>query len=192
VNAGFWLGEPDIDAVTRLATPVESVGFPRAQNFALVPHTWSPFNSQNTALHRDVIPAYFLSPLIGRYDDIWASYVVDVIAGHLGDLIAFGHPLVRQDRNPHDWWTDLEHEKAGMQLTDRLVRYLRALTLTGTTYPACFAEVMAGLGRMIESDDALDGRGRWHLQGFVDGLQVWQATMTHAGRLRDVATSARA
>jgi hypothetical protein len=36
--------------------------------------TWCPFNSQNTALHRDLIPAYVLSPLIGRMDDIWARY----------------------------------------------------------------------------------------------------------------------
>jgi hypothetical protein len=179
VNAGFWLGEPDIDAVTRLACPVESTRYTRTANFALARHTWSPFNSQNTALHRDVMPAYFLSPLVGRYDDIWASYVVNAIAHHLGDLITFGHPLVRQDRNPHDWWIDLEHEKQGMRLTDHLVRYLRAVRFTGTTYAACFREVVEALGRMVEADDSLNGWGRPYLKGFVEGLNVWQLTIAN-------------
>src|SRR5581483_5232271 len=93
VNAGFWLDNPDIDALTRMERQIVVRGFNEkwpGSNFTLQPGTWSPFNSQNTALMRDVIPAYFLSPYIGRYDDIWASYIVNRIAAQLGDVITFG------------------------------------------------------------------------------------------------------
>ena len=57
--------------------------------------TWSPFNSQNTALSAKIIPAYPLSPKVGRYDDIWASYVIYRIAGPLRCCIAaLLHPVL--------------------------------------------------------------------------------------------------
>ncbi|MBV9034799.1 MAG: hypothetical protein JO182_09935, partial [Acidobacteriaceae bacterium] len=104
VNAGLWLDNPDIDALTRMERQpvVRGLKQPWSGNFSLFPGTWSPFNSQNTAIMREAIPAYFLSPYIGRYDDIWASYILTQIAEHLGHVIAFGEPLVRQERNPHD------------------------------------------------------------------------------------------
>lgn len=177
VNAGLWLEEPDIDAVTRLATPVRATGFTRSASFALVPGNWSPFNSQNTALHRDVIPAYFLSPRTGRYDDIWASYVVDAIASHLGDLITFGHPLVRQQRNPHDFWRDLEQERTAMRLTDAVVGALRDIVFTGASYGACFAEAADGLREAIARDDRLDGAARTYIAGFIEGMHIWAETI---------------
>ena len=53
-------------------------------NFFLAPGARGPFNSQNTILARAVLPAYFLSPNVGRYDDIFASFMVKRIADHLG------------------------------------------------------------------------------------------------------------
>jgi hypothetical protein len=38
------------------------------------------------------------SPNIGRYDDIWAGYVVLAIADHLDHAVAFGFPVVKQVR----------------------------------------------------------------------------------------------
>ena len=46
--------------------------YTRDSSYVMANGTWCPFNSQNTALHRNLIPAYVLSPLIGRMDDIWA------------------------------------------------------------------------------------------------------------------------
>ena len=91
VNAGLWLGDPDIDAVTRLALfpDVEACNI---NKIILDTKTKSPFNSQNTALHRDVIPAYCMIAGIGRYDDIVASYFVKRIADHLEDYVSFGTP----------------------------------------------------------------------------------------------------
>jgi hypothetical protein len=71
IQADFWNGDPDIDAVCRMEHAPEcdfdSAAFPIASN------KLSPFNSQNTFLAGDVLGDYFLYPHIGRMDDIWAS-----------------------------------------------------------------------------------------------------------------------
>lgn len=142
VNAGLWTGEPDIDAVTRLAiSPIVTLSM-QASNYSLDRNTKCPFNSQNTALHRDVIPAYCLAHGLGRFDDIIASYVVKRIADHLGDYVRFGSPVVHQERNQHDLWKDLEEERVGMQLTDRIVDWLYEIPLAGSTYKECVKELL--------------------------------------------------
>lgn len=73
VNAGLWLDDPDVDAITRLTNDISAVRYTKDESFTMQKGTWCPFNSQNTALAREIIPAYCLSPNIGRYDDIWAG-----------------------------------------------------------------------------------------------------------------------
>ena len=90
VNAGLWLGDPDIDAVTRLATPINATHYTRDENFFVAAGAWTSFNSQNTAIAKEALPAYFLSPYVGRYDDIFISYVIKRIADHLGHGVGFG------------------------------------------------------------------------------------------------------
>jgi hypothetical protein len=175
VNAGFWLDDPDIDALTRMERQPVVRGFKPgwAGNIALEPGTWSPFNSQNTALMRDVLPAYFLSPNVGRYDDIWAGYIVNRIAGHLGDSISFGAPLVRQQRNPHDLWRDLDAERNGMILTDDFCEALRSIPLTGATYHQCFGQLAELLpGAWAEGPRWTDSQKAWRT-GLFEGMRIW-------------------
>jgi hypothetical protein len=84
VNAGLWLDDPDVDAITRLTNDIVAVEYTRERSFALAAGTWCPFNSQNTAISRAAVAAYVLPPHIGRYDDIWISYVVLRMCDHLG------------------------------------------------------------------------------------------------------------
>ena len=73
VNAGLWLDDPDVDAITRLTNDISALRYTKDESFSMQKGTWCPFNSQNTAMAREMIPAYCLSPNIGRYDDIWAG-----------------------------------------------------------------------------------------------------------------------
>ncbi len=175
VNAGLWLDNPDIDALTRMERQPVVRGFkqPWTSNFALSPGTWSPFNSQNTAIMRDAIPAYFLSPYIGRYDDIWASYTLTRIAEHLNHVVAFGEPLVRQERNPHDLWKDLDVERNGMIMTDDFCDTLRGITLTGTTYSECFAEITGKLrSAWTECPRWTESQKEWRSR-LLEGMDIW-------------------
>lgn len=173
VNGGLWLGDPDIDAVTRLAAPIDATEYVCEGNFALAVGTWCPFNSQNTALARDVIPAYFLSPHVGRFDDIWASYIVKHCADHFGDFISFGHPLVRQNRNAHNLWHDLDLERLGMQWTEAFCASIAATKLTGTTYAECTEEILSELERWVGAEQGLGETYRSRLLLFVHGYRLW-------------------
>lgn len=181
VNAGLWLEDPDIDALTRLyflGNPIRSVAYSRKKNFALAPKTWSPFNSQNTALAREVLPAYFLSPVVGRYDDIFGSYVVRRIADHLGHAVAYGFPLVVQHRNPHNHWKDfLELEATGHRLVGVFAAALRSILLAGRDYHACYREIIRSLPKALSrAGHTLTAEECAYFLEHVNGMKIWHAT----------------
>ncbi len=181
VSAGLWLGDPDVDALERLqylADPTDAVEMTREVSVSPAKGVWSPFNSQNTALARDVIPAYFLSPKVGRYDDIWAAYVVKHVADHLGGSIMFGQPLVRQERNPHNYWRDLDQERYGHALTLRFVESLAGIPLKGKTYAACYGELVDALPEKLAARSDIRDDERPFLEGYFEGMHIWRDTFT--------------
>lgn len=183
VNAGFWLGDPDIDAVTRLAAPIDVISYKKDHNYALAKDTYSPFNSQNTAIYRDMVPVYFLVPDIGRFDDIWSSYIVERIAWQMGDYVSYGQPLVKQVRNVHDYWVDAWVEEMGTKMTTDFCKWLRDIQLTGKTYLECGEELFAKLKEKIDSlpNDILPVKKRAYVNHVIDGHKVWFETMKSMG-----------
>ena len=176
VNAGLWLDDPDIDAMTRLERPIVVRAMKGdSPTVALHPGTWSPFNSQNTAMLRDLIPAYFQSPFVGRYDDIWPSYIATRIIQHMGDVVAFGQPLLRQKRNEHNLWKDMDNERIGSILTDEFCDVLRSIDLTGSTYHECYGELAAKLASAWQpaaswSDPMIKAREK-----LLEGMSIWHS-----------------
>ncbi len=174
VMAGFWLGEPDVDAATRIAHRLDVTGYRLDHNFFLAPGAHAPFNSQNTVLARAAIPAYFLSPHVGRYDDIFASYVVKRIADHLGWGVCFGRPLVRQERNEHDLLRDFELERFGMRHVDSLTYDLENVILKGKDFASCALEICDQLGpSRFHPGGRRMGVGSSPLDAFFAGYRIW-------------------
>jgi hypothetical protein len=118
IQANFWNGDPDIDAICRLEHRPEC-NFNQT-NFPFTSNKLSPFNSQNTILTREVLFDYFLYPHIGRMDDIWASYYVQ----SLGFKVVYEKPTVYQDRNEHNLIEDMKKEYIGYEKNLSLVRDL--------------------------------------------------------------------
>ena len=120
IQADFWNGDPDIDAICRLEHApncnFEPDFFPIASN------ELAPFNSQNTFLSRDVLKHYFLYPYVGRMDDIWAAYYVQ----SLGYNVAFSAASVFQERNVHDLLKDMQNEIIGYMNNLALVNDLKS------------------------------------------------------------------
>ena len=119
VQADFWNGDPDIDAVCRI-TQMPEVEFKPFMPFSSDKIT--PFNSQNTFLHRDVIPYYMVIPHIGRMDDIWGAYAIqqDLYKTH-GNFVVYNKATVYQDRNEHDLTLDMEEEMLGYRYNPKLI-----------------------------------------------------------------------
>lgn len=118
VQADFWDGDPDIDAVCRMEHAPECKFDPAC--FPISSSQLSPFNSQNTFLTRDVFKDYFLFPHVGRMDDIWASYYVQ----SLGYKVVYGKASVYQQRNEHDLVRDMRQEYLGYEHNLTLVKDL--------------------------------------------------------------------
>jgi hypothetical protein len=115
VQADFWDGDPDIDAICRLSKkPI--VKFDTFSPFCS--NQLAPFNSQNTFLAREVIPYYTVLPHTGRMDDIWGSYILQ---HYFPNSVIYNQATVYQDRNVQDLVTNLENEIIGYRNTFKLL-----------------------------------------------------------------------
>lgn len=122
---GLTTGDPDIDAIERL------VNWPKAQhlvsetNIVLAKGTWAPFNTQNTAFVRELAPLMQCLVGVGRYDDIFMSFIARVIMDALGWHVSYGEPSTFSERNDHDIVVDLEKEMYGYKKQAALIEALR-------------------------------------------------------------------
>ena len=119
IQADFWNGDPDIDAICRMEHSPECRF--KEKVFPFTSNKFSPFNSQNTYLKRRVIKHYFLFPHIGRMDDIWASYYVEA----KGLKVVYNKPSVYQLRNEHDLTKDMMKEYIGYENNLKLIKEIK-------------------------------------------------------------------
>jgi hypothetical protein len=163
INAGLWLQEPDLDALSWLSAPVRAIAF-RGGSVVLGPRTWSPVNTQNTALHRKVIPSYYFlrmgAPISGmridRYGDIFSGYFSQACARSLGDAVRVGTPIATHARNSHNYLRDATQELACICVLEDLLPWLQEVRLDGRDY----SEAYTCLSDQLEQ--AVD-----HFQGFI-------------------------
>ncbi|MGZ4966324.1 MAG: hypothetical protein ACXV97_04040 [Chthoniobacterales bacterium] len=180
MNVGLWLAEPDLDAITWLAAPVRARKF-KGESCLLGQNTWSPINTQNTALHRNLIVSYYCVrmgyPLggmpIDRFGDIFSGYLSQACIRHLGDRIRVGTPIADHKRNSHNYLRDLASEFGGIQVLEPFVEWLHDAKLEGSTYPETYLALA----------DAIDAEVS-HFTGSIwnDATRGFFHQMTHCMR----------
>ena len=119
VQADFWNGDPDIDAICRMMYK-PSCKF-KSNNCPFFSNNYSPFNTQNTFISSSVLRDYFLFPDVGRMHDIWASYYLQY---KKNIIVAYNKPSVFQNRNEHDPIIDLNDEFIGLKQNYNLINQL--------------------------------------------------------------------
>lgn len=115
VQADFWNGDPDIDAVCRMEHAPEC-NFDE-KYFPIASNKMGPFNSQNTFLSGRCLKDYFLFPHVGRMDDIWAAYYLQA----KGASVVWAKASVYQARNVHDLVRDMRQEYCGYENNLKMV-----------------------------------------------------------------------
>jgi hypothetical protein len=121
VAAGLWFGDPDIDAMERITNNpmVHQISEVLRTGLVVDRLCFTPFNSQNTAFVAELAPLLMVWTGVGRYDDIWASYVAQRLMRETDYHVHFGRPCVWQERNPQNLWKNLKDELYGMEYTAR-------------------------------------------------------------------------
>jgi len=178
LNAGLWLSEPDLDGITWLGVPVRALGLRGDSSVVLAPGSWTPINSQNTALHRDAIPSYYFIrmgyPLggtkIDRYGDIFSGYFTEICAQHMNHLLRVGMPVVDHRRNRHDYLKDASAELPCILVLEDLLEWLKQTRLEGQSYPMAYLSLSHALEDAVESFKGSiwtdSTRGYFHQMGY--------------------------
>ena len=141
VQADFWNGDPDIDAICRMEHSPECVFDDSC--FPFTSSTYSPFNSQNTFLSNRALREYFMFPYIGRMDDIWGSYILQ----SKGFRTLYSKATVYQNRNNHNLTDDFRKEVLGYERTEEFINSLssKAFDLAGFVGDKSYAAYLAYL-----------------------------------------------
>ncbi len=190
INAGLWTSDPDVDALSRLVIAPHASAADRGPLF-LGNRAWSPINTQNTAVTRDAVAAYYYVrmgfPLGGltvdRYGDIISGYLVSKCAHERGDAVRVGSPIADHRRTPHNLFKDLYHELACIVLLDDLLPWLVEVRLSGSTYADLYAE----LADLIEERSSAhrgfiwDQGGGEFLRSTADHMRGWLSAVKTIG-----------
>jgi hypothetical protein len=118
IQAAFWNGDPDVDAIERLVYLPQCLF--AEHSFPFTGTVVSPFNSQNTFFTRKAIKDFFLFPHVGRMDGIWGSYYAQA----KGLKPVYTKATVYQERNEHDFLVDFSKEIIGYQNNYKLIQSL--------------------------------------------------------------------
>ncbi|HSU65409.1 MAG TPA: STELLO glycosyltransferase family protein [Tepidisphaeraceae bacterium] len=113
-RVGIWQGladgDPDVDAIYRL-TNNTACYFNDGPPVVLGEGTVCPFNSQNTAYHRELFPLLYMPAHVTfRFTDILRGLVAQPILWAAGWRLGFTKATVVQERNPHNYLKDFESE----------------------------------------------------------------------------------
>jgi len=190
INAGLWLGDPDVDAVTRLSLTPQALAF-NGPSVLLGPNVWTPINTQNTALSREAAAAYYYIRMgfqldgltIDRYGDILSGYFVQKCAKHLGQAVRVGSPVADHVRTTHNLFKDLYYEQAGMVIIEDLLPWLVEERLEGSTFGEAYASLADHLARAASQFQGFvwDGGGREFLVETARRMQVWLKAVERLG-----------
>ncbi|HEX7190200.1 MAG TPA: hypothetical protein VF381_01405, partial [Thermoanaerobaculia bacterium] len=182
MNVGLWITDPDVDALSRIAI-APRVASADASSVFLGRRTWSPINTQNTAVARDLIAAYYYVRMgfslgglsIDRYGDIMSGYFAQACVKGRGEAIRIGSPVADHIRTPHNLFKDLYHELAGIVILDDLLPWLMELPLTGSDYAELYLALADALDERAPSFRGFiwDQGGGAFLRDTADHMRAW-------------------
>lgn len=180
MNAGLWLNDPDVDAITRLNEQIKSVGGPE-NPIMLDRGTFCPINTQNTSFLPEILPAYYFIRMdteirgrkLDRYGDIWSGLFAKKCIDHMNDRISFGPPMTDHQRNEHDLLKDLEMELQGMILTNKIVPILERISLSGSSYSETYLDLGQKILDESKKNEDFDDDEIEYISNVFNSMRAW-------------------
>lgn len=183
LNAGLWLNDPDVDAVSRLNERVKAVKV-LSDPIMLDRYVKSPINTQNTSLHRELISCYYYISMdasiggikLDRYGDIWSGFFAKKIADHMDFRVSLGSPIVVHNRTPHNLLKDLKEEFWGMTLTEELVEILEEIKLSESKCGEAYVELGQLLFEEVNKNVEFPNEAKEYFKGLKENMKIWVDT----------------
>lgn len=158
INQGLWVGDPDIDAVTSMSNKGIKLNKTSSLSFVLGKDTWAPINSQNTAVSRAAMAAYFFIPMgntitglkIDRWGDIFQGYFAEACVKAMGEYVQIGNPVVDHRRNKHNPVEDLRKELPCIEMMDEFLDWLTEVKFTSTSYSEAYVDLADQMEDAVE------------------------------------------
>jgi hypothetical protein len=182
INAGLWSGDPDVDAATRIVTRCNATEKFNG-DYLLGSNTLMPINTQNTALIRDAIPAYYYVKMghpvggmkLDRFGDIFSGFFVQKCAQAVGHKVKIGSPVVEHRRSPHNLYKDLWNELAGMVAIDDMTELLETPLSPANSYGDATLELAERLREWSRTQEGFlwDDSLRDYFDNVADNLKRW-------------------
>lgn len=190
INVGLWLSDPDVDAISRLAQAPRIDAF-RGGSLYVSSGTWSPINTQNTALSREAVAAYYYVRMgfdvgglkIDRYGDILSGYFVQKCVKAKGEAIRVGTPIADHRRTPHNLFKDLYHELAGMVIIEELIPEIIESPISGSTYDELYLTLADGIEEISSRKRGFvwDDGGREFVTSTAEHMRAWVTAVKTIG-----------
>lgn len=128
VAVGLWIGDGDVNAYDRMGNPpaIHSVAALAQAGVVVHPGTKTVFNAQNVAFIRDLAPAMFQMPGVGRADDIFASLICQRIMREKGLRVHIGQPFTAcwQNRSKASLIKDMHEEMLLLEHVEEFAAWL--------------------------------------------------------------------
>jgi len=127
-KVGIWQGladeDPDVDAIYRLTSDVPCF-FDKKPPIVLKKGAICPFNTQNTAIVKELFPLLYLPTYVTfRYTDILRGLVAQPLMWHYGYELGFTTATVIQKRNPHDYMKDFVSEIPMYETGEQVIQWV--------------------------------------------------------------------
>lgn len=158
-RVGVWQGladeTPDVDAIYCLVDNKSCI-FEMRKPIVLSEGTISPFNTQNTLIHKELFPLLYLPAYVTfRFTDILRGLVAQPIMWLYGYLLGFTGATVIHERNSHDYFKDFISEIPIYQNTEQVVEIVlkticKQFSLSENLFIAYEALVDAGIVKKNE------------------------------------------
>jgi hypothetical protein len=161
VYQGISLGDPDVDAITRIVYP-HAISKIRERGYCCR-DIWSPYNTQNTMFSRVLFPLAFVWPHCGRYDDIYSSFVWQQFLFSNDMYTYVGDPVNTQDRGHRGILRDLNNEIEG---------YMNGRSVWESITAIQEKDPLEFIKRLTESDNKIVNRQKEFMLAYLRDLSA--------------------
>jgi hypothetical protein len=191
INVGLWTKDPDTDAIGRLyARPI--INDWKGKSVILGKRVLTPINSQNTALSRSAMVAYYYVNMgsvlrgmrLDRFGDIFSGYFVQLCAKSVGDAIRIGSPIAEHRRNKHNLFVDLYNELAGIMILEDMTTFFEKVELPCDSYFNAYQALSIELEKFTNSVEGFIwvDETRTYFRKISQNMRIWADIVAEIGK----------